>query len=156
MKKEITITREQFFEFVKKDGETANQISKSTQHYLAYFDNHMATGKKIGWNWAVLIPVWLLYRRMYLWAFIFAFAPGGLSKIINRCIGLDHWSFISLGLSINLLVLLFLFMFADYFYLDYAKKKISKGIVSRGVSLVPVIILAVLWIVSVSVMSFLL
>ncbi len=72
MKKEITITREQFFEFVKNEDDTADQVSSSTQHYLAYFDKYKETGKKTSWNWAAFFftSLWFFYRKMYLYGFL--------------------------------------------------------------------------------------
>ena len=86
--KMINITREQFFDFIKTEKDKDGTISKPTQHYLDYFDKYQSTGKKGGWNWAVLILsispflfyfseyvfasslFWFFYRRMYCYGIL--------------------------------------------------------------------------------------
>lgn len=46
----ITITREQFFEFIKTKKGKDGYISKETQHYLDYFDKYQKTRSHINWN----------------------------------------------------------------------------------------------------------
>jgi len=63
-----SITREQFFDFVRKKGDTSEETSAATKYYLAYIDKYQETGKKISWNWAAFFFTfqWMLYRKMYL------------------------------------------------------------------------------------------
>jgi len=40
-------TREQFFDFVRKKGDTSEETSAATKYYLAYIDKYQETGKKL-------------------------------------------------------------------------------------------------------------
>ncbi len=86
VKNEITITREQFFEFVKSKEDT--EESSSPKYFLDYFDNYQKTGKRAGWNLAALFwsYVWFFYRGMYFYGFIvflFLLTPAFLVKYFS-------------------------------------------------------------------------
>ena len=82
-----TITREQFFDFIRTNKDKECAISKATQHYLNYFDKYQSTRKKGGWNWAAFFPLgvallypsnlsvlfcgfWFFYRKMYIYVIL--------------------------------------------------------------------------------------
>ncbi len=46
----INITREQFFEFIKKKNDKIDKLNSVNTHYLKYFDKYQATGKKTNWK----------------------------------------------------------------------------------------------------------
>ena len=142
----ITITREQFFEFIKNKKDTDDNISSSTQHYLNYFDRYQATNKIGNWNWVAFIPLWFFYRKMYL----NGFGVIAISRILDilgntasQKLSLGLWGdYIDIGLALGFCALCMIY--SDWIYLSYAEKKISKGTLKSGTSLIPVIIFAVI------------
>lgn len=134
MKNEITITREQFFDFVKKEDDTVDNVSKSTQHYLDCFDKYKETGKKVSWNWSAFffLYLWFLYRKMYLYGFLvllgcFAFRyPIGFLKTnpYNMHAIVVVLFVLGCGIAFRL--------YLNYIYLCYANKKITTGMLNSG------------------------
>ncbi len=139
----ITITREQFGEFIRGKKETETSVSKRTQHYLEYFDRYQSNGKQRNWNWAAfsLWPVWFFYRKMY-GLFL---GSGIINSFLLRVIDeleyrsslletQDLTTTIMMGLlilAVEFLPYFYVGMFGDYFYLRYAQKKITKGITRK-------------------------
>ncbi len=130
----ITISREQFFNDIKKRGDKDGKICKETQHYLDYYDKYHATGKKANLNWsAAIFGGWcFIYRGMYAYFFIFSllkihFWPLSMllwlieiithSHSVNSLI--EQNSFVSglIGLSILFFDRLIYAYFFDYLYL---------------------------------------
>ena len=161
MQKEIMITREQFFEFIKKNGDTADQVCRSTKHYLDYFDKYKATGKKDGWNWSAIFPMWLFYRKMYISGFVTPYILGFLCLILAiPVLGILNLFMQFFGLDSSLLFLAVPFILipgvyvcymkiADYIYLRFASQRISIGILNRGVSIFATIIATIFWSINV-------
>ncbi len=56
--------------------EEAAYVGPGSTRYLLHFINRDRTGAKIGWNWAAALfsPLWLFYRKMYLWGFVWLLA----------------------------------------------------------------------------------
>ena len=146
---EITISREQFFDFIKNKKDTENNISRPTQHYLDYFDQYQKTGKKNGWNWAGIWGYfWLFYRRMHLNGLILIVLNIFFSifslKYIETCFfvngalvaplsSLTDSLLLCLGVlltcvSLIVIPIVFPMMYGDYLYLKYTNNQISKGI----------------------------
>lgn len=136
----IEITREQFFNFIKKDNESLNgEISSFTQHYLDYFDTYQATGKKAGRNWAGLLqPLSLIYRRMIINALLidtFINIVSGLDKFASLIVlfsGVQLSEDFTLILDITSVVLAVLsycvlICYGDYMYLLHVNKKVRAG-----------------------------
>ncbi len=130
----ITITRAQFFDFIRRDNETLEQHSRDTAYYLKFYDRVTTAGSILSWNWsAFLVPAWWVYRRMY----IYALGITGLSRIIERFLIEPN----VLGLSQDLNELfesgVYLFTaaifgsFANYMYLIHAQKKIMAGVTRK-------------------------
>jgi hypothetical protein len=149
----INITREQFFEFIKTEKDKDCAISKPTQHYLDYFDKYQSTGKKGGWNWSSFItscttlfffPIagllgsyWFFYRRMQFYGILFLALKLAIYLLLlyKSAIyfpGDFHAHFIATTAvgALNILTSIY----SNYIYLYYSSKKISKGLVSSGVS----------------------
>ena len=149
----INIKREQFYDFIKTTKDTEQSTSKSTQHYLDYFDKYQSTGKKSSWNWASFITpflasfffplagiassYWFFFRRMHFY--------GLLSLIIKMAIWLIIFYKINSYFPENKYTYQVLFMiilianilvsiYANYIYLFFSSRKISKGREKSGVS----------------------
>jgi hypothetical protein len=152
----LNITREQFFEFIKKKKDTADNLTSATQHYLNYFDKYQNTGKKTNWNWSALFCsfVWMGYRRMYAYILliIVGLSVGILALVLVLSLVLYLLSLLgafipeALGSVADMaglvfgVVLIFIAyilpgLYADYMYLRYASKKISTGKKTSGVSI---------------------
>lgn len=56
--------------------EEAAYIGPGSTRYLLSFIHQDRDNAKIGWNWAAALfsPLWLFYRKMYLWGFVWLFA----------------------------------------------------------------------------------
>ena len=83
MKNNITTTREQFFNFIKQEGDTADKALKPTQHYLDYFDKYQATGKKNKLELECFIrlePLAFLQKNVLIWYYTCSY-----SKLITNC-----------------------------------------------------------------------
>ena len=137
----INITREQFFEFIKKENEDLNldyTVLASTKHYLKYFDKYQSTGKKTNWNWwGFCAPcIWLAYRRIYDYLFLVLF-----SLFITLIIGFIGMRFMGEYfllvpiIAFTPLVCMISAVYGDYIYVRYASSKISEGVKTRGVSI---------------------
>ncbi len=74
------MTRDQFFEFIKKKEDSREWFSKKTQYYLKYFDSYTQTGRITQWNWAsAFAPYWLAYKGMILYQIFFFFGDDFIS-----------------------------------------------------------------------------
>lgn len=125
MKKEITITREQFFEFVKGKEET--EESSSPKYFLKYFDNYKKTGKKISFNFSGLFfsYLWFWYRKMYLYGFLFVFLVAEASFFLK-----------TMGTTGCFIVFnLVLMPYENYIYLLHADKKVKSGVLRSGTNM---------------------
>lgn len=137
MKSRISISREQFFNFIKNKKDTDTKVSSFNQHYLNYFDKYQTTNKKGNWNWGGLVPVWFFYRRMYL----NGLAVIGFDRFLSR---FGDWLDQRLSSNLpgdiiipclDLIILIMLMRYSDYFYLLHANQKISKGILKSGTNM---------------------
>lgn len=77
------------------------------------------------WNWAALFlsSFWLLYRKMYLYSFIYCI----FSLIAATLAKADNIVFITLSVVINLTISLYLGYYGNDLYYRIIKKRISKG-----------------------------
>ena len=129
MQEEITITREQFLEFVRNENEDEENVSP--KYYLKYFDNYKKTGKKASWNLAAFffLELWSLHRKMYLyWVLISTvyLVQVVLLKIVGK----------EMLVAVLLLLPKLIFMrYANYIYLHYANKKIKSGTLKSGTNM---------------------
>ncbi len=150
----INITKCQFLQFVKTKKDNGDSLSKATHHYLAYFDKYMATGKKGNWNFFGAFPFWFFYRRMYLYGYLFFPVCKIMEKIEARIVEKTIQNFphmlradvveqtALMGLLPMLVLIILCMRYADYIYLVFASKKISKGITTNGVNANILLILA--------------
>ena len=144
MKNEITITRKQFFEFVKSKEET--EESSSPEYFLKYFDNYQQTGKKAGWNLAALFWsfVWFFYRGMYFYGFImflFLLTPAFLVKYFHP----GNETIENLFICADIVVSVVCMRYANYFYLLYANQKISAGHLNKETNIFVAIFVIILY-----------
>lgn len=142
----INITKNQFLQFIRTKKDTDEKLTKATHHYLAYFDKYISTGKKGNWNFAAFLSGWFFYRRMYTQGLIIS----GLSRVIDKIIDsvamkIPHiyphidqtyaenyasW----VDCTISLIIIILFMRYADYMYLVFAAKEISKGRTTSGVN----------------------
>lgn len=116
----MTISRSQFLGFIRKSKEIGvkeDALTSATRYYLRNFDRHGKKGGFISWNWpAALFPVsWLLYRRMYLFGFLYMLLRALAFLWID-----------SPGVGISFFLVMGLFGNALYFF--FIKYKLSKGV----------------------------
>lgn len=106
---ESQLKRATFFRLVKEPAETQAMMGRATRYYLAIYD-HFSTPKKwfASWNWASFLSamfgtevVWMVYRRMYLYAalyfvVLFALTNVGLIGIyfLNKHLSADIKTFL--------------------------------------------------------------
>jgi hypothetical protein len=141
MKKEITITREQFFEFVKGKEET--EESSSPKYFLKYFDNDKKTGKKTSWNWSAFFfnCLWFLHRKMYFYCSLILlldavlFFDVVLGNLLSNLGGDKVLIFNVVFMVISASVHIILLRYSNYIYLRYANKKIKGGNFNRGANM---------------------
>lgn len=137
MKKSMLITREQFLNFIKKKDEQENSLSRSTQHYLAYFDCYQKTGKKESWNWTSFSVIWFFYRRMYSNGFYLILIISLVFKMEKKLfpkIFSEFWGDIIAIILSTMILAVFCMMYGDYIYLKHANTEINKGILKSGTS----------------------
>ncbi len=145
----MAIDRTQFFNFIKTPNDTESFTSKSTQHYLDFFDKYQASGKKTSWNWATffLAPFVFIHRKMYGLGFLICLIHLVLSIVFFECYArliLDY-SFTIMRYS-NLMtsdhfinyvsyfcITILSALYGDYIYLRVAEKQIAKGVSHSGV-----------------------
>ncbi|MFN7662173.1 MAG: hypothetical protein ACK5PQ_00365 [Alphaproteobacteria bacterium] len=88
----MKLKRTSFFRLIKEPTETPVKMGRSSQYYLTIYDHYAGQKKWFpSWNWAGFLSalfggelVWMVYRRMYLYAFfyfIFLFALTNLGFV---------------------------------------------------------------------------
>lgn len=135
-----------FFKCIKQPHETYDKVmGYFTKYYLNIYDQH--EGKKwfLSWNWSSFSSsflqmevLWLLYRRMYLFAFLIGIFMHTFYTMLSYKIALFFVAFggIAAGkILFWILRLLFTFGFtvssnALYFY--FIRQKIEKGTYVKG------------------------
>lgn len=57
--------------FIRKPVDNGDIITSDTRYYLDFFENNLSNNKIIKWNWSAGLfgGLWLLYRKMYSYAF---------------------------------------------------------------------------------------
>ena len=96
------------------DEETIRSfVQKNSDYYLAKWKIMASSGSKFSWNWAAFLAasLWLGYRKMYLYAFIFI-----ILNILNMIpiIGLITWLVLWIGIG----------GFGNYFYGKFTYNKL--------------------------------
>jgi hypothetical protein len=147
MENTTKITRDQFYEFIRKSDDTPESISSSTQEYLAYYDSVQETGKATKFNLFAFLfaPFWLFYRKMYLYGvllIVFWNSVGLLQHKMLFQLGHEHSIFIA---PFALIVHILVGVYGNYLYLHHADKMVAKGVYHKGTSLVAVIIATVIF-----------
>lgn len=129
--RKISMTRDQFFEFIKKRQNAKELSCSTTQYYLRYFDSYAQTGRITQWNWAsAFAPYWLAYRGMILYQIFLCFFTMILYQLLTcLCINDDWHKMYSLLLFV--LGVLFFGAFGNYIYLQYANRKVQQGVLRR-------------------------
>ncbi len=142
MKNTITISREEFFNFIKGKKETSENLTNDSLYYLRYFDKFMETGKKASWNWPSFLfqYTWLFYRKMYAYLMcllVFEVLLGlllGASFIIFSSMGeqlIDQYQ-VLIQVSFHLAFRVIIGIWGNYWYVRFASKKIKEGYTTRG------------------------
>lgn len=65
----VNMTREQFFEIIKKKRDVSiSQCCYSTKRYLKWYDKHFYKRFFVSWNWSAFVfsSLWVFYRNI-LW-----------------------------------------------------------------------------------------
>lgn len=103
---------------------------KKEHYYIPRFKQFIESESKVGWNWpAFFVPVyWLLYRKMYLHVVILycLYIVIGVLSI-----------FVSYAGVLEFVLVFGMPLFANYIYLNHARKKIAScdGILSQEESM---------------------
>ncbi len=135
----ITITRDEFYHFIKNNSDTDNQVTKRTQHYLKYYDKYKETDDFTNTNWAgILTVIWLIYRRMNFFALLFVISSVGVELICNYLDMVYYTRFISIGYVI------FCIKSGDFLYLYFANEQVKKGEIKSGVNYINAVILIII------------
>ena len=150
--KNISITREEFLNYISTKSDTEDKTSKNTQHYLDYFDKFQKTGKKSSWNWAGILPIGFAYRGMYLNSIIFYQISDILGRAVDYLEASEKLKLFNLEVGdssdikqlfiylICAIVLHAIFArYMDYMYLIFVDKKIKKGSKPRKPSILHII-----------------
>jgi len=77
----VQLKKNIFFRLVKESSETMSSMGRSTRYYMnTYEDFHKEKKCFPSWNWASFLSalfgaelVWMIYRRMYFYAFLYFF-----------------------------------------------------------------------------------
>ncbi len=116
-----------------------------TAYYLKIYDQHDEKVWFLSWNWVAFFSsffggeiLWLLYRRMYLFAFLISFLGRGLYELLTfKVIILSHsaggpllaksinWIF-RLGFTFGFTVI------ANALYFYWLSKKVEQGVKKKG------------------------
>jgi hypothetical protein len=129
------ISSKEYFDFIKKPHDTDENPSKSTQHYMNYFEEYKSSHRIMHWNWSAgfLTTPWMLYRKMYLVFFMTLLLLDAHFVVAKPFMSAQSFSLLTMiWFIVGIIVSGF---FADYIYLVFAVHKIKKGISHRGVSL---------------------
>lgn len=143
---QITISKAQFFEFLKYKNE--DEESSSPKYFLKYFDNYKNTGEKASVNWAAFffVDLWFLHRKMYVYGIsillflvVFGFSADYLKNFLFSTETLQanmifSGSFALVSIALRLLLM----VYSNYIYLRFADKKIKAGIFSNGTNMLVV------------------
>ncbi len=80
------------------DDDVKKLIDKNEAYYLTKFTEMKQNGKKTSWNWPAFLvsPLWLIYRKMYLYGVICYI----VSDLFNQISG-------ALGLALGIVVGIF-------------------------------------------------
>jgi len=142
MKNTITISREEFFNFIKGKKETSEHLTYDSLYYLRYFDKFMETGKKTSWSWPGFLfgSTWLLYRKIYAYLMcliVFQILFGllvGASFLIFSSMGeqlIDQYQ-VLIEVSFHLAFRVIIAIWGNYWYVRFASKNIKEGSTTRG------------------------
>ena len=78
------------FNLIKQPQETYESMGPFTSYYLNIYDQHSEKTCFLSWNWACFFTsflgaeiLWLLYRRMYFFAFFISFLGRGIYEFLT-------------------------------------------------------------------------
>jgi len=125
----MTITREEFFNFIKHPQETFENLSSDTEKYLKQFAKYHHKNFFFSWNWAAFLggAFWLFYRRLYTYGIIF--------YVVSFFLILGGESLTTRILRFSLVLILALSANALYFFhiKTHIKDEKSKGVSPKAV-----------------------
>lgn len=117
------ITRDQFYQCVKSTDDNHSTITSATLYYMNVYDKHPHGGFFAKWNWAAFFfgPLWMVYRRMYLYTFILIMLGGVGLKVNFLSLNLDFlggYRWLPEGLILGFL--------GNALYMNFVKNKILR------------------------------
>jgi len=134
-----------FFNLIKQPHETYESMGPFTSYYLTIYDQHEEKPWFLSWNWACFFSsffgaeiLWLLYRRMYLFAFLISILGRGLYEFISFKVMIlgntlagpllaksINWVF-RLGFTFGFTVI------ANALYFYFLNKKVAQNVKTKG------------------------
>lgn len=128
----ITLSRDEFFEFIKKPIDKDGYVSKATEHYMNFYDRYIHEGKAISWNWAALTGMWFFYRKMYGFFLIHIMATVlfAIDEYYTHLLLISEEEHLIFITATYLLIV----AFSDYLYLSHAQKKYIKNSNKKNIS----------------------
>jgi hypothetical protein len=114
---------ENFMKLVKED-KTSTEVESTSDQYYRNVYGKITSGKDFVWNWSAFFggPLWFLYRKMYLFGFLWA-------ALIEKYFSwMGFFSEKLLWFLILLLLPWFVMgLFGNWLYVQHINRKISKG-----------------------------
>ena len=105
---------------------------KNANYYLSKFDSFKTQGGSVSWNWPAFFfaSIWLLYRKMWLNAFLYWFVLPVVLIVITGILAASGTGAASSGLfyygSYWFITFIIVPMFANRLYYQHTRKKIEK------------------------------
>lgn len=126
----MALTKEKIFEFIKKkDVDQGKIVCAETNYYLKTFERNAPQTFFVSWNWSAAFfgVLWMVYRRMYLLAFLYFVLQYVTVHTIelffpeeNSRYGFGFFFFLLQGL------------FANSVYFSFVHHKMTKGVKHYG------------------------
>lgn len=125
-----------FMKLITNRKGTAEHESESDRYYRGVYER-IASGEKRCWNWsaALLGPVWLLYRKMFKYYFLylgtlFFCAIAMVASLLSLAAVFKTSEILLVFFTVATMAMLFILIpgfFGNWFYVRHIHQKIDKG-----------------------------
>jgi len=134
----MSFTKESLLAFIRKDTDTEARYTKETAYYLHQFEHNKGARFFVSWNWSAAFfgVIWMLYRRMYVYAIIYLLLKLATPPPFSFLSAWPYITFVSTNTShwIDLGLFFVQGLFGNALYLDFARRKVQKGVLHSGVN----------------------